>query len=252
MSRHERKAGGDAGDSGRVSSAWGGVTDIIISIRRGEGHTSPTVRVLQSLSRFDETPDKLVIDLQDGEYVAVGTETQVAQQHAREAILAVAPDSEAEAKRVADIVEDAEGVKTTIGKAAIAELFHEGRLQRGGSGKKNDAYRYWRVEFIESEPPVVPTESIGGASPAEDAKQPELIESLIRDGVPTQSNNNPPNAGEDGRQGQSKDPGLPSGIHSVGTPSLYTTECIFDETDNPGTGDLEPLDNPTDADVLEF
>ena len=92
------------------------MADIIISIRRGEGNTSPSIRVLHCLSRFDETPDKLVIDLQDGEYTMVGTTTQVALLQAAEAIMKVAPKSEEESLKHKDLLENAE-VKHTIAHA---------------------------------------------------------------------------------------------------------------------------------------
>src|SRR5262249_11307685 len=63
VSRHERKGGGEVGESGRGGSAFSGAMDIVVSLRRGEGKTKPTVRLLQTLSRFTETPDSLVIDL---------------------------------------------------------------------------------------------------------------------------------------------------------------------------------------------
>ena len=115
--------------------------DIIISIRRGEGNTSPTVRVLYSLSRFDETPDKLVIDLRHGEYVPVGTAQLVALRQAEEAILKAAPDSEEEAKTSTVLIDGADGVKPTIGKEAIASLFQDEKLQRIGAGVKGNPYR---------------------------------------------------------------------------------------------------------------
>src|SRR6185436_12737761 len=52
--RHERKGGGEVGESGRGSSAFSGAVDIVVAIRRGEGQTKPTVRVLHTLSRFTE------------------------------------------------------------------------------------------------------------------------------------------------------------------------------------------------------
>ena len=74
--RHERKGGGDIGESARGSSAFGGAVDTITSIRRGDGNTSPSVRILKSISRFDSVPDKIVIELDDGELVWVDTFNQ--------------------------------------------------------------------------------------------------------------------------------------------------------------------------------
>ena len=76
--RHDRKSGGDVGDSARGSSAFGGAVDIILALRRGEGNSRPTIRALHGLSRFDETPATLMIELTDSGYVALGSQTAVA------------------------------------------------------------------------------------------------------------------------------------------------------------------------------
>ena len=72
--RHDRKSGGEVGDAGRGSTAWGGAADTLVNITRGEGNSLPTVRNLSCISRFDGPPDKLVIDFREGEYIALGTE----------------------------------------------------------------------------------------------------------------------------------------------------------------------------------
>jgi hypothetical protein len=105
------------------------------------------VRVLHSLSRFDETPDKLVINYQDGQYISLGTLSQVTTAQVRDAILAAALSSEGEAEKADHILTDAE-VKPALGKDVIAQLFKEGRLLRIGSGEKGDPYCYWNPHFI--------------------------------------------------------------------------------------------------------
>ena len=60
--RHERKAGGDVGDSGRGSSAFGGAADTLITIRRGDGKSAKTVRIISAISRFDGVPEELVVE----------------------------------------------------------------------------------------------------------------------------------------------------------------------------------------------
>ena len=224
VSRHDGKAARDVGDSGRGSSAWGGVADIIISIRRGEGNTSPTIRVLHSLSRFDETPDKLVIDLRDGEYIAVGTEAHVALIQAKDAILSVAPESEEEALKTIDLIDRNEGVKTTIGKEAIKELVDAGKLVFIGSGKRGDAKRYWKPEIDSVRTPVVATELNTKPEQLRSDDQPQLIQSLIGNGVPTESNISRPPANEENDQDQPGVPKQQSEMDSVATPILYTTE----------------------------
>ena len=60
VTRHERKAGGDVGDSGRGSTAFGGAVDIILAIRRIDGTSN--ARRVYGLSRFDETPDVFTME----------------------------------------------------------------------------------------------------------------------------------------------------------------------------------------------
>jgi hypothetical protein len=52
VDRHERKGGGEVGESGRGSSAFAGAVDILLSLRRPEGRARATMRVLHALSRF--------------------------------------------------------------------------------------------------------------------------------------------------------------------------------------------------------
>jgi hypothetical protein len=141
--RHERKGGGDVGDSGRGSSAFAGAVDVVLRLRRPEGVVRSGVRVLDALSRFDQTPDTLVIELTEAGYVALGDTEAVAANEARVSILKAAPTSEAEALREADLLSAAD-VKRTVGQEAIREHLKAGRLNRIGAGKRNDAYRYWR------------------------------------------------------------------------------------------------------------
>jgi RecA-family ATPase len=75
--RHERKSGGEISDAGRGSSAFGGVVDVILSLRRCDGGTSNR-RVLQAVSRFHETPVSTVIELVENDFIAVGTPGETA------------------------------------------------------------------------------------------------------------------------------------------------------------------------------
>lgn len=68
--RHDRKEGGDIGDSARGSSAFGGDVDVILRLTRAGGKT-PNRRKLEALGRFDETPEQLVIELAEDGYRVV-------------------------------------------------------------------------------------------------------------------------------------------------------------------------------------
>jgi hypothetical protein len=143
--RHDRKAGGAVGKSGRGSSAFGGAVDIIIAIRRGDGNTRPTIRKIESLSRFSETPTELMVELGDEGYRSLGTETAVAASEARKAVLGAAPTSEENASTVDELFEAAQVAHAT-GNRALGRLLDEGELERTGKGKKGSPYRYWRPD----------------------------------------------------------------------------------------------------------
>ena len=141
---HERKSGGEVGESGRGSSAFAGAVDIVLSLRRGEGHTRPGIRHLHGLSRFDETPPLLVVELTEAGYVAHGTEPAVAAAEAQDAILAALPDDEAAALAEKELFAAA-GVSRSTGKRALAELLAAGHLASRGRGLNGDPRRFWRL-----------------------------------------------------------------------------------------------------------
>jgi AAA domain-containing protein/DnaB helicase-like protein len=142
---HDRKSGGEVGDATRGSSALPGAVDIVLSLRRPDGNSRKSLRVVQSLSRFSETPAELVIELTDHGYIALGEKADVALQEAREAILATAPISEADAITLEEISEAAKTVRSTA-QRALKELGSCGKIQKVGTGKKGNAFRYFRPE----------------------------------------------------------------------------------------------------------
>lgn len=133
---------------------------MIISIRRGDGNTRPTVRHLHSLSRFSETPDKLVIDLlENGEYCSLGTETKVAEQDSARSLWAVMPANEGDAQNRKELLESAKcGV--TYGKKIIKDWNDSGHLGKVGKGVANDPERFWKLDISRSEPPGVVTNQV--------------------------------------------------------------------------------------------
>jgi hypothetical protein len=77
---HDRKSGGDYGNAARGSNALTGFVDIIVELGRLDDNHSPTRRVLKTLSRFDESPSEVVIDLVNGKYVTLGDKSEVNKQ----------------------------------------------------------------------------------------------------------------------------------------------------------------------------
>ncbi|MEJ7763155.1 MAG: AAA family ATPase [Thermomicrobiales bacterium] len=142
--RHERKSGGDVGDSARGSSAFGGAVDIVVQVSRSEGNARPTLRKLTSLSRFDETPDEQMVELTEaGEYVSRGDGAAVAHAEALAAVMMAVPDREGFAAEEKDILE-ATGIARATARRALEELIRDGKVVRVGDGKRGSPYRFWR------------------------------------------------------------------------------------------------------------
>jgi hypothetical protein len=93
--RHDRKAGGEAGESGRGSNAWTGAADIVLQLARPEGQAPEGCRVLSAVSRFRETPDRQMVELTPQGYVVLGDVQAVVAAAARDAVLRTLPGHEA-------------------------------------------------------------------------------------------------------------------------------------------------------------
>jgi len=166
-SRHERKGGGEVGESGRGSSAFAGAADVVLKLSRAEGAARPTIRKLEALSRFTDTPETLVIELVDlfclapplrvGEpnetkrpsshYIALGTETAVALASAKQAVLDILPVSEADALDRTEIeAQLPDTVKPYALTNALRDLRDNKEAHYSGEGKRGNPYRYWRKE----------------------------------------------------------------------------------------------------------
>jgi len=181
--RHERESGGQVGDSGRGSSAFAGAVDLIVSIKRVEGNIRPSVRELHAISRFDETPDMLVVELTEDGYKALGDKAAVAESEAREAILEAAPTSEAVAVSLNMLLMVTDLGRTTAQKA-IEALLEAGELRRVGEGKKGSPYRYWRPSSRPGPEADLPSEERTITDHENGMGNPESAESVSPTGGP--------------------------------------------------------------------
>lgn len=137
-------------NSGRGSSAFGGTVDTILTLRRPEGKTRSTLRVIRSLSRFDEVPAELLIDLTPQGYVPLGTGQAVARREAEEALAKAAPDSESAALTL-DHLCDSAGLARSTAQRALAAMLKDGRLVATGSGKRNSARKFYQNGLAQPE-----------------------------------------------------------------------------------------------------
>lgn len=78
---HFRKSGGTEGTATRGGGGLGSRADILLEFTRKEAeNVNSTQRVLKSYSRFEETPQELVIELVNNEYKALGTVNEVSKE----------------------------------------------------------------------------------------------------------------------------------------------------------------------------
>jgi len=151
VNRHDRKGGGEVGESARGSSAFAGAVDIVLRLSRPSGNQRPTIRKIESLSRFDETPPELLIELTPSGYVALGTDAAVASAEARDRILDALASEAEDGHAETDLLEDLELPRATI-QRALKDLAADGLVERTGKGVKGDPYRWRPMGFVSALP----------------------------------------------------------------------------------------------------
>lgn len=144
---HEKKGSSDVGDGG--SSAFAGAVDIIVSLRRPEGQTSPAVRVLHALSRFPATPTVQYVELTEHGYEQ-RDEGGVVTAAAEKVLLQNAPASECEALAISTLIQGTE-IKEATARKAAKKLVTEGALKETGDGVKGSPRKYWKAPAADSD-----------------------------------------------------------------------------------------------------
>lgn len=150
LARHDRKGGGDIGESGRGSSAASGDVDIIIHLHRPEGRHDPATRVLDGLGRYGEW--SLTVRLDAGGYSLIGTTDAVAFDDAVAFIrdeLRVSAATDSGASPSYGRKTRAELEKAATASGAIASRLIQDALERmgdeivrDGAGRKGSPYVY--------------------------------------------------------------------------------------------------------------
>lgn len=148
--RHERKGGGEVGESGRGSSAISGDVDIIAQLRRPEGNQPSGRRVIETLSRYTETPEKIVIELRDEGYVLLGDVEAVSAADAeRFCFLSLGEDfdrKESEGLTRDELVQRGQDADPKVSepsiRRALDRMIGRGDVIRSGEGKRGSPYTY--------------------------------------------------------------------------------------------------------------
>jgi len=150
--RHGRKSGGEIGDDGRGSSAYGGEADIMLSLRRPEGNHAgrPNVREMLGVGRLDGTPERVLIELQGMTYVLLGEEAAIVYGETRDAVLTALPARESNAITLDDLLAAVGGTRSTV-QRVVRELQEGGEVRSIGAGKRGDPRRHWRPETVSAQ-----------------------------------------------------------------------------------------------------
>lgn len=134
--RHERKVGGSVAKAGRGATAFAGVVDIMLRIRR-RGKAYPSRRIIEARSRFEETPEETTIDLTKDGYVVVDSAAEEAEQARKQIIL----ELEQGPQSLADLVAKTKKPRTTL-QRAIDKLLAESAIEKVGEGKRGAPSRF--------------------------------------------------------------------------------------------------------------
>jgi len=132
---HARKSEGQDGTEIRGSGDLLAAVDAGLVLKPNRG--SDTQRVLVAYSRFP-TPRELVVSLENGQYVVLGTTRHVRHEEQRKQVLAALVVNFQEADAIAKFADMPPGTCRTV----LAELFEDGLIDRKGEGVKNKAYSY--------------------------------------------------------------------------------------------------------------
>jgi RecA-family ATPase len=132
---HERKSGGEDGKGIRGGSALFGIVDQALILTRREGGDQ-TQRVLSTHGRYDESPPKTIIALDENEWVAIGTPQEVGREEDKRKVVEALSD---ESQTVAELATEASISQKAVRKAlkALEEL-----VIKEGKGVKGASYTY--------------------------------------------------------------------------------------------------------------
>jgi hypothetical protein len=145
VTRHERRAGGEVGESGRGSTAFSGAVDMIFRLTRLGGQGRDTMRQLDYIGRIRNVPATRIIELIEDGYILVGSASDVKLLAAKQVLLEWLPDSEEDAITLPALLAQAkpEKVSRDTFYRAIEALHEDGKAHRKQISARK--YLWWRV-----------------------------------------------------------------------------------------------------------
>ncbi len=144
---HLRKGDGAEATAARGSGALAAFVDIILELRRFNAKDrQDRKRVLTGYSRFDETPNELVVELaEDGvDYTAHGSRLEASREDRAGVLAELLPDT-LPGWTEKEILEAWPNEPPIARRTLLKDLAHghqKGLWKRTGTGRKNDPYRY--------------------------------------------------------------------------------------------------------------
>jgi hypothetical protein len=141
---HQRKSPGRFGEAVRGSNALTGAVDVIVELERSPSFRDPNMRVLRAISRYEETPEDLVVALTDEGYEVRGDSEHAQATEDRRCILeAIQETGSATTKDLAELT----GLPNATVSRLAAALYEAEEIGRTGAGKRNDP-RVWHSEIV--------------------------------------------------------------------------------------------------------
>jgi len=144
---HVRKGDGQEATAARGSGALPAFVDTIIELRRYDAvNRKDRRRVLTGYGRYSETPDEIVLELQDEEYVTHGDRQTMVKQDLSVILSGILPTL-TPGISIDEIQDSWPGESCPTKKRLIDVLatgVDTGRWFRGGAGKRGSPYTYWR------------------------------------------------------------------------------------------------------------
>jgi hypothetical protein len=178
---HPRKSASADGQWARGSGALAGFVDVVMEMRYFRSASdADRRRVLQGYSRFEETPRRRVIELNEAgtAYASLGDlDDEAFGRGWREvlAILAVAPKKLTRPEIVAAWPATEKPPCDSLLYGWLERAIRAGQVQRDGRGRKRDPYRYWLPER------VAEWEKQDFLGPAKRQQDEDLIRELVPD-----------------------------------------------------------------------
>ncbi len=163
--RHDRKSGGELGDSSRGSSAFAGAADILLALRRANTAGHESRRILDGVGRFDDVLSKTLIELgPEAQYVVLGNQLEVERQEVKKAVLDILPRTFDAALTTQELLGNLgeRASKSTLNRV-LKELVEAGFIERRkGKGSRGSAFGYFLSNIYMDPEKLGETECVKG------------------------------------------------------------------------------------------